>query len=391
MRPSPLEVSPQELKDLREHHRYAVAETTLRVIWLDANGDLKMENFARPIDVSETGMAVELPEAALLLSRIRLESDKGELLGQGKVRYCQPNGAKYIVGIEFTDSLRWRPPEGPITEPIPLSAPQVAEELTGGDEPDRVSNAATGCLEELLWSEAVNGRLPEEPERAFPSSTGAFMPAAPVPHFSLDSGANLGFLARLPMAVKSGVPALLALSLGAFLMGHSGTTLASSAATATASTVGEQGWVSEWASDAAGSRRGRQITLYRPSALLSDYQMQFTGQIESKALGWVFRARDTNNYYGMKIENDKPGSVLYTRFAVVNGRESSVTQKRLPIQARVDTAYNVKLEVRGPRFSVYIQGEPVELWTDSRLKVGALGFMNEGNERGRTNSVRFSF
>src|SRR5438552_11779225 len=51
-------------------------------------------------------------------------------------------------------------------------------------------------------------------------------------------------------------------------------------------------WITEWASDAAGSRRARQITLYRPSATLSDYQMQFTGQIESKALGWVFRARE---------------------------------------------------------------------------------------------------
>src|SRR5712692_7592072 len=113
----------QELRDLREHHRYAVAETFLRVIWLDSKGDPKIENLARPIDISETGLAVELPEAALLLSRIRLESDKGELLGQGKVRYSRPKGSKYIVGIEFTDSLRWRPPEGPITEPIPLSTP----------------------------------------------------------------------------------------------------------------------------------------------------------------------------------------------------------------------------------------------------------------------------
>jgi len=193
------------------------------------------------------------------------------------------------------------------------------------------------------------------------------------------------------MAVKAGAPVLLALLLGAFLMAHSGTGTTSSAGGATISNVGEQGWVTEWASDATGSRRRRQITLYRPSAQLSDYQMQFTGQIESKALGWVCRAGDTKNYYGMKIENDKHGSVVYTRFAVVNGRESSVTQKVLPIQARVDTTYNVKLEVRGPRFSVYIQGEPVELWTDSRLKSGALGFMNEGDERGRTNSVRFAF
>src|SRR5437667_10755908 len=131
----------QELRDLREHRRYAVAETFLRVIWLDAKGDPKMEKLARPIDVSEAGMAVELPEAALLLSRIRLESDKGELLGQGKVRYCRPEGTKYIVGVEFTDSLRWSPPEGPITGPIPLSAPEMEEEFTSEGELDSLSGA----------------------------------------------------------------------------------------------------------------------------------------------------------------------------------------------------------------------------------------------------------
>src|SRR5438876_7853954 len=181
----------QELRDLREHHRYAVAETFLRVIWLDAKGDLKLEKLARPIDIAETGMAVELPEAALLLSRIRLESDKGELLGQGKVRYCRPEGAKYIVGVEFTESLRWRPPEGPITEPIPLTPP-VEEELTQGNEPASLSSAATECLEELLWSETES------------ADKGAFMPPAPAPHLSLDSGIDQGFLARLPMVVKAG-------------------------------------------------------------------------------------------------------------------------------------------------------------------------------------------
>jgi hypothetical protein len=344
------------------------------VTWLDSQGDPKIENLVRPIDVSETGMAVELPEPALLLSRIRLESGKGELLGQGKVRYCRPEGAKYIVGIEFTDSLRWHPPEGPIIEPIPLSP--VEEEWSTGNLP----GAPAERLEELLWSEPLEA-----------SPTTAAVRPAPLPHLSLDCGIAQGLFARLPLAVKIGAPLLLALLVGVFLLGRGDTTSASTAGPATTSTVGEQGWVTEWASDTAGSRRGRQITLYRPSANLSDYHMQFSGQIESKALGWVFRARDTRNYYGMKIENDKPGSVLYTRFAVVNGKESSVTQKRLPIQARVDTVYNVRLEVRGPRFSVYIQGEPVELWTDSRLKAGALGFMNEGDERGRTNSVRFSF
>jgi hypothetical protein len=61
------------------------------------------------------------------------------------------------------------------------------------------------------------------------------------------------------------------------------------------------------------------------------------------------------------------------------------------MSARPDTTYNVRLEATGPRFSVYIQGEPVDLWTDSRLKTGALGFMKETEESGRTNSVRFTF
>src|SRR5260370_40364813 len=152
-RPTP-KVNLQELKELREHRRYAVAETFLRVIWLDANGDPKIENLVRPIDVSETGMAVELPKAALLLSRIRLESDKGELLGQGKVRYCRPNGARYIVGIEFTDSLRWRPPEGPITEPIPLSPPPVEEESTRDNGRASLSSATAERLQARLWGEA---------------------------------------------------------------------------------------------------------------------------------------------------------------------------------------------------------------------------------------------
>jgi hypothetical protein len=91
-------------------------------------------------------MAVQLPEAALLLSRVRLESGRGELLGYGKVRYCRPMGAKYIVGIEFTGSLHWRAPEGPITEPIPLTAPTNDEEPAHGNEP----GPANAAVEELL-------------------------------------------------------------------------------------------------------------------------------------------------------------------------------------------------------------------------------------------------
>src|SRR5207249_3955311 len=193
----------------------------------------------------------------LLLSRVRLEADSGELLGHGKVRYCRSAGANHIVGIEFTDSLYWRAPEGPITEPIPLSAPQ------GEEESRALPGVATTLTEELLWSDAPDGKRP--------ASTGSFMPPVPELHLSLDSRANEGFFARLPMAIKAGAPVLMALALGSFLLGNGHITSGSNAGDATASIVGEQGWVTEWASDTVGSRRGRQITIYRPSRSVSDY------------------------------------------------------------------------------------------------------------------------
>jgi hypothetical protein len=402
-RSAPAKETPVKVEDLRKYRRFAVAQTSLRVTWLDEIGKLKIESGVLPIDVSETGMALQLPSAALLCSRVRLELDEGEFIGYGKALYCRPNGAGYVVGIEFIESLRWFAPEGPITEPIPLFAPIGDEESTPGADLCALPSDATGSPEDISWSEPLDGEPPTEgsdeeqsadpvePARASTAPTADFVPPLDEPYLSLDQGLEQGFITRLPMAVKAGAPVLVALALGAFFLSHGRATSAASAGDSNASVVGEQGWVSERASDAAGIRRGRQLTLYRPSKGLSDYQMQFTGQIESKALGWVFRAADTMNYYGMKIENDKPGSVLYTRFAVVDGRGSSMTQKPLPIQARADTAYSVRLEVSGPRFSVYIQGEPVDLWTDNRLKTGAVGFMSEADESGRTSSVRFSF
>lgn len=372
-------------EDLREHRRYAVAETSLRVIWVDADGNPKIESNARPVNVSELGIAIELPEPALLFSNVRLESAEGELLGFGEVRHCGRMGAKYIVGVQFADSLTWRAPEGPIIEPIPLTAPPelIPEDLSGGTTLDSGPTVA--------GPEGTETPTPDGHEQAITSqATAGASPPALEPHLLLEANTDEGLLKLLPVAVRAGGVILLALLLGSFFLRYGSTTPTSSVRGAATSALGGQGWVTEWASDSAGSRRARQITLYRPSVQLSDYQMRFTGQIENKALGWVFRAADTNNYYGMKIEQ-QGGSVLYKRFAVVNGLESSATEKRLAIQARVDTAYSVRLEANGPHFSVYIQGEPIELWTDSRLKTGALGFMSEGDERARTSSVQFSF
>jgi hypothetical protein len=110
-------------KDLRRSRRYAVEGTTIRVAWLGLNGTLKVVQNARVLNISAEGMAFELPEPAQLVTRVKLQSDKHKLLGEATVRHCRRESSKYIVGVEFSDGLRWRPPDDSVAEPVPLSDP----------------------------------------------------------------------------------------------------------------------------------------------------------------------------------------------------------------------------------------------------------------------------
>ena len=153
------------------------------------------------------------------------------------------------------------------------------------------------------------------------------------------------------------------------------------------------GWITEWASDAAGSARGRQISLYRPSVGMSDYNLEFLGRIERRSLGWVFRAADSRNYYVAKLEAGRPGApgLTVTRFAVVGGFEGLHIQRTLSRIPGATGVLKVRLEARGPRFTVYVQNQVVEDWEDDRLKTGGLGFLTEREESGEIGSIHISF
>jgi hypothetical protein len=156
---------------------------------------------------------------------------------------------------------------------------------------------------------------------------------------------------------------------------------------------GGAGWVTEWASDAAGSARGRQLSLYRPSLSMSNYDLEFMGRIERRSLGWVFRAVNSSNYYAAKLESAQAGTsrLLITRFAVINGVEGPHIQRALEISPAPGEMLKVKLEARGPRFSIWISNRLAEDWEDEQLKSGGLGFLNERGELGQIGSLQISF
>ncbi len=157
--------------------------------------------------------------------------------------------------------------------------------------------------------------------------------------------------------------------------------------------MGSASWVSEWASDAAGSSRGRQLSLYRPSLSMSDYNLEFLGRMERRSLGWVFRAADSSNYYAAKLEVAQPGTSLLaiTRFAVINGVEGPHIQRPLPLTPTPGEMLKIKLEARGPRFTIWVSDRVAEDWEDGQLKSGGLGFLSERQELGQIGSLQISF
>jgi hypothetical protein len=51
----------------------------------------------------------------------------------------------------------------------------------------------------------------------------------------------------------------------------------------------------------------------------------------------------------------------------------------------------IRLDARGPRFTVTVQNQVVEDWEDDRLTKGGLGFLNEREELGEVQSIQIAF
>jgi hypothetical protein len=148
-----------------------------------------------------------------------------------------------------------------------------------------------------------------------------------------------------------------------------------------------------WSYDVAGFVRPGPLAIFKPTVDLTDYNFEFLGEIDQKALGWAFRAQDLNNYYAMKFVVVKPGPlplVHIVRYAVINGKEGPHVDKPLPITVRTDMLYRIQVSARGSDFTILAQGQVVDFWSDSRLTHGGVGFFCNRGERARLRWVEVS-
>jgi hypothetical protein len=156
-------------------------------------------------------------------------------------------------------------------------------------------------------------------------------------------------------------------------------------------------WVSrgdattEWSFDATGFVRPGPLALYRPSMGLTDYHMLFMGMIDQKALSWVVRAADFNNYYVIKLTVLKPGpqtTVGLTRYAVIDGKAENRVDTIVPFDARPDMLYRVQMDIRDDSFALSMQGQMVDSWSEPRLPHGGIGFFTARGEESRVRWVQ---
>ncbi len=73
-------------------------------------------------------------------------------------------------------------------------------------------------------------------------------------------------------------------------------------------------------------------------------------------------------------------------FAVVGGKEQPHRVTSLP--GPLSPEVRVRLEARGPVFTLHINGAAADTWTDGRIATGAAGFSNESGERAVIASAR---
>lgn len=148
-----------------------------------------------------------------------------------------------------------------------------------------------------------------------------------------------------------------------------------------------------WSYDATGFVRPGPLAIFKPTVDLTDYRLEFLGEIDQKAMGWVFRAQDLNNYYAMKFVVVKPGPLPLlhiVRYAVIRGNEGPRVEKPLPLTVRADMIYRIQVNAQGGDFTILAQGQVVDFWSDYRLARGGVGFFCNRGESARLRWVEVS-
>jgi hypothetical protein len=141
-----------------------------------------------------------------------------------------------------------------------------------------------------------------------------------------------------------------------------------------------------------GSSAPREILVFSGSDDLKNYRIEFSWVPEPRGVGWIFRATDSANYYAARLRLVQAGAIptlSAEHFAVVKGVEGAHSRKVITL-SRALREVAVRMDATGPAFTLFLQGNPSDYWTDERFESGSLGFYEEGGERPVVQGLRFT-
>ncbi len=95
--------------DLRRARRYSDKGSMIQASWIDAEGNVNV-GMVRVINISEHGLALELPVVPQQAAMVRIQSDRHKLTGTAMVRHVSEQGSRCVVGLEFANGMKWIPP-----------------------------------------------------------------------------------------------------------------------------------------------------------------------------------------------------------------------------------------------------------------------------------------
>lgn len=278
------------------------------------------------------------------------------------------------------------PAAKPVEKPKSAEAPKFAEAAKIAEPP---KTAATQKIDEA--QKTTDAQKTAEAQK---TGHAAKTPAAEIESLGLPTlalEAKETFWSKLPAAVKlGGIAAVLALVVGGIVLTSRGSGSSKPAAAAPVEPVyieqpalaNTAGWEQDWFADRPGSAKSRHVDVLKGSLTERDYRLVFEGEVESGALGWVFRAAD-KSFYVEKIQTITPGRepvMALVHFAVINGQEQARSQTPLPIQAHLDTVYKVRMDIIGDRFTTWVQDQKIDQWSDSQLAAGGVGLYYENGD-----------
>src|SRR5579864_4548026 len=91
------------MKEARRHRRIPYTGP-IRIGWTDASGSPRFA-MAKCIEVSESGIRVEVPVNIAARTTLQINAERIKLAGSATVKHVVRHGAKYLLGLELSQSL----------------------------------------------------------------------------------------------------------------------------------------------------------------------------------------------------------------------------------------------------------------------------------------------